>query len=106
MAQTSGPGWGHKGHSQEPVEDLAPETQADGGVADVKGQVLLGPEVEVRGGHVEVGHPHAAKERSGCKGFHSPTPPPLFFGNGLPSSLAPEVPKSLPPRNIPRETQT
>lgn len=46
--------------SQEPVEQLPAEAQADGGVVDVEGEVLLGLEVQVGQCQLQVCHPDPA----------------------------------------------
>lgn len=47
---------GAGGNSQEPVEQLPAEAQADGGIVDVEGKVLLRLEVQVREGQLQVCH--------------------------------------------------
>jgi len=50
------------GSSQEPVEQLSPEAQADGGVVDVEDEVLLRLEVQVRKRQLQVHHLDPAGE--------------------------------------------
>lgn len=51
-----------EGSSQEPVEQLSPEAQTDGGVVDVEDKVLLRLEVQVRKCQLQVHHLDPAGE--------------------------------------------
>lgn len=54
--------WAGEGNSQEPVEQLPPEAQADGSVVDVEGEVLLRLEVQVGKWQLQVHHLDPARE--------------------------------------------
>lgn len=57
------------GSSQEPVEQLSSEAQADGGVADVEDEVLLRLEVQVRKCQLQVHHFDPAGEETEMVGW-------------------------------------
>lgn len=54
--------WARESNSQEPVEQLPPEAQADGSVVDVEGEVLLRLEVQVGKWQLQVHHLDPARE--------------------------------------------